>query len=89
MSAREVGAISVPFLMMLGTLCGAWMTLSSAHAAHGQKGSKAWDQCFLDAKAAYASVYATQCLPKVQQYSQTIQTGGQAIETVSPEMLWA
>jgi len=89
MSAREVGAISVPFLMMLGTLCGAWMTLSSAHAAIGQKGSKTWDQCFLDAKVAYASVYATQCLPKVQQYSQTIQTGGQVIETVSPEMLWA
>jgi len=89
MSARQVGAISVPFLMMLGTLCGAWMTLSSAHAALGQKGLGTWGQCFLDAKLAYARVYTTQSLPKIQQYTQTIQAGGQAIDAISPEMLWA
>ncbi|MGY9053123.1 MAG: acyl-CoA dehydrogenase C-terminal domain-containing protein, partial [Rhodobacterales bacterium] len=82
-------AISVPFLMMLGTLCGAWMTLSSAHAALGQKGLGTWGQCFLDAKLAYARVYTTQSLPKIQQYTQTIQAGGQAIDAISPEMLWA
>jgi alkylation response protein AidB-like acyl-CoA dehydrogenase len=89
MSMRESGAVSVPFLMMLGTLCGGWMTLQSAQAAQDQKDSGKWDATFLDAKIAYANVFATQSLPQVERYSRTIQAGGTAIEGITPEMLWA
>ena len=89
MSMRESGAVSVPLLMMLGTLCGGWMTLRSAQAANAQKDSGNWDPAFLDAKIAYAQVFATQSLPQVERYSNTIKAGGGAIEAVTPEMLWA
>ena len=89
MSMRESGAVSVPLLMMLGTLCGGWMTLRSAQAAHEQRNSGNWDAAFLDAKIAYASVFATQSLPQVSRYALTIQAGGSAVEAISPEMLWA
>ena len=89
MSMRESGAVSVPFLMMLGTLCGGWMTLQSAKAAKDQMDSGKWDRAFLEAKIAYANVFATQSLPQVERYSRTIQAGGSAIEGVTPEMLWA
>lgn len=89
LSVRESGAVSVPLLMMLGTLCGGWMTLGSAAAATKQKGTGNWDETFLDAKIAYAKVFATQSMPKVGQYAQTILSGGPAIEAVSPEMLWS
>jgi alkylation response protein AidB-like acyl-CoA dehydrogenase len=89
MSVRESGAVSVPFLMMLGTLCGAWVSLQTASAAAEQKRSGKWDETFLDAKVAFAKVFATQSLPKVGQYAQTIMAGGAAVEGVSPEMLWA
>jgi alkylation response protein AidB-like acyl-CoA dehydrogenase len=89
MSMRESGAVSVPLLMMLGTLCGGWMTLRSAQAANDQKDSGNWDPAFLDAKIAYAQVFATQSLPQVERYSKTIKAGGGAIEAVTPEMLWA
>jgi alkylation response protein AidB-like acyl-CoA dehydrogenase len=89
LSMRESGAVSVPLLMMLGTLCGGWMTLRSAQAAQEQKDSGNWDATFLDAKVAYAQVFATQSLPQVDRYSRTILAGGKAVEAVSPEMLWA
>tara|TARA_R110002096_G_scaffold119038_7_gene257791 strand:+ start:13872 stop:15650 length:1779 start_codon:yes stop_codon:yes gene_type:complete len=89
MSMRESGAVSVPLLMMLGTLCGGWMTLRSAQAAQEQKGSGNWDSVFLNAKIAYANVFATQSLPQVDRYVRTIQAGGSAIEGVTPEMLWS
>lgn len=89
MSMRESGAVSVPLLMMLGTLCGGWMTLKSAQAAQEQKDSGNWDQTFLDAKIAYAHVFATQSLPQVDRYAQTIKAGGTAIEGVTPDMLWS
>ena len=89
MSMRESGAVSVPLLMMLGTLCGGWMTLRSAQAAQEQKGSGNWDSVFLNAKIAYANVFATQSLPQVDRYVRTIHAGGSAIEGVTPEMLWS
>lgn len=89
LSMRESGAVSVPLLMMLGTLCGGWMTLQSAQAAQEQKDSGKWDATFLDAKIAYAQVFATQSLPQVDRYSRTIMAGGKAVEAVTPEMLWA
>ena len=79
--------MSVPYLMMLGWLCGGWGVLKSAVAAESQAGSADWDKTFLDSKFVLAGLYATHHLPQVAQIAQVIQTGGEAVETLSPEML--
>jgi len=89
LSTREAGAVSVPFLMMMGTLCGGWMTLRSAQAAAQQAGSGDWDETFLNAKLSYAAVFATQSLPEVRKCADAILAHGTAVEEVTPEMLWA
>ncbi|MCA8833900.1 MAG: acyl-CoA dehydrogenase C-terminal domain-containing protein, partial [Proteobacteria bacterium] len=84
---REASAVSVPYLMMLGWLCGGWGVLKSAVAAESQAGSADWDKTFLDSKFVLAGLYATHHLPQVIQNAQVIQTGGEAVETLSPDML--
>ena len=86
-TARQAGAVSVPCLMMLGTLCGGWMTLRSAIAATAENDTANWSQDFLDAKIAYATVFAEQQLPQVQSYARVIASGGTGIEAVTPQML--
>jgi len=58
-SLRELSAISVPLLMMMGTLCGGWMTLRSADAASKQKNSSNWNKEFLEAKLTYNHIYTS------------------------------
>ncbi len=84
---REASAVSVPYLMMLGWLCGGWGVLKSAVAAESQAGSTDWDKTFLDSKFVLAGLYATHHLPQVAQIAQVIQTGGEAVEELCPEML--
>ena len=84
---REASAVSVPYLMMLGWLCGGWGVLKSAVAAESQAGNADWDKTFLDSKFVLAGLYATHHLPQVAQIAQVIQTGGEAVETLCPDML--
>lgn len=85
---RQLSAVSVPILMMMGTLCGGWMTLRSANAASKQKNTGNWSLTFLDAKFSYTNIFASHCLPNIQKYHQLIKTGGEPIESITPEMLW-
>jgi hypothetical protein len=87
-SLRELSAISVPLLMMMGTLCGGWMTLRSADAASKQKNSSNWNKEFLEAKLTYNHIYTSHCLPNIHKYCEIIKNGGEAVESISPEMLW-
>ncbi|GLQ36234.1 acyl-CoA dehydrogenase [Amylibacter marinus] len=87
LSMRHAGAVSVPYLMMLGTLTGGWMALRSASAAAAQAESAHWDATFLSAKQKLARVFADHSLPEVARYSQIIQSGGAAVENITPEML--
>ena len=87
-SLRELSAISVPLLMMMGTLCGGWMTLRSADAASKQKNSSNWNKEFLEAKLTYNHIYTSHCLPSIHKYYEIIKNGGEAVESISPEMLW-
>ena len=84
---RQLSAVSVPILMMMGTLCGGWMTLRSANAASKQKNTGNWSLTFLDAKFSYTNIFASHCLPNIQKYHQLIKTGGEPIESITPEML--
>jgi butyryl-CoA dehydrogenase len=87
-SIRELSAISVPLLMMMGTLCGGWMTLRSADAASKQKNSSNWSSEFLEAKLKYNHIYSSHCLPNIHKYCEIIKNGGEPIESITPEMLW-
>jgi alkylation response protein AidB-like acyl-CoA dehydrogenase len=82
MSTREASAVSVPYMMMLGTLTGGWMALKNKRAAHAQMDTGNWDKNFLNAKAAHADVFATHSLPRVAALAQTILNGSDAIEAM-------
>ncbi|MDA9088555.1 acyl-CoA dehydrogenase C-terminal domain-containing protein, partial [Amylibacter sp.] len=87
-SLRNLSAVSVPILMMMGTLCGAWMALRSAKSASELGNNANWSQNFLNAKLSYVNIFTSHSLPNIQKYSQIIRTGGEAVESLSPEMLW-
>ncbi len=82
LSAREASAVSVPYLMMLGTLTGGWMALKNKKAALAQMATGDWDTRFLKAKAAHADVFAAHSLPRVAALAQTILNGSDAIEAI-------
>ena len=86
-NARQAASVSVPYLMMMGTLTGGWMSLKSAKAAADQIGTGEWDNDFLQAKLAYANVFATHSLPRVATYKATIDAGADPIEAMSPAYL--
>ncbi|MCL4116753.1 UNVERIFIED_CONTAM: hypothetical protein GTU68_057339 [Idotea baltica] len=52
LSTREAAAVGVPYLMMMGTLAGGWMSLKSAIAA--KDNVRPWDQTFRIPKCAGA-----------------------------------
>ncbi|MDA9248358.1 acyl-CoA dehydrogenase [Amylibacter sp.] len=87
-SLRNLSAVSVPILMMMGTLCGAWMALRSAKSASELGNNANWSHNFLNAKLSYVNIFTSHSLPNIQKYSQIIRTGGEAVESLSPEMLW-
>tara|TARA_B110000003_G_scaffold191191_1_gene190003 strand:- start:4795 stop:6573 length:1779 start_codon:yes stop_codon:yes gene_type:complete len=87
-SLRHLSAVSVPILMMMGTLCGAWMALKSAKASSELEYNANWSQSFLNAKSSYLNIFTSHSLPNIQKYSQVIKTGGETVDTISPEMFW-
>lgn len=87
LDARHAAAVSVPYLMMMGTLTGSWMSLKSAKAAADQLGSGDWDADFLTAKLAYADVFASHSLPQAASYAATILNGAASVEAMKPEFL--
>ncbi|GHA48378.1 acyl-CoA dehydrogenase [Amylibacter ulvae] len=87
LSQREAAAISVPYLMMMGTLTGGWMSVKSAIAAKDAMNSGTWDQTFLDAKISLAQVFAKHTLPEVEKYANIVFDGGASIEAMAPEIL--
>lgn len=87
LDAREASAVSVPYLMMLGTLAGSWMSLRSAKSAADQMDSGDWDPDFLQAKLAYADVFAAHCLPRAASYAATIKQGARSVEAMKPAYL--
>ncbi len=82
LSAREASAVSVPYLMMLGTLSGGWMALKNKRAAEAQMASGNWDVKYLKAKVAHADVFATHSLPRVASLAQTILHGADSVEAM-------
>ncbi len=82
LTPREASAVSVPYLMMLGTLSGGWMALKNKRAARAQMETGNWNANFLKAKIAHADVFAAHSLPRVSSLAQTILHGSDSIEAM-------
>ena len=83
---REKYAVSVPYLMMMGTVLGGAMSERAERAARDASG---YDPKFLSLKAQLADIFRTHHLPKVESYVAIIQNGAHAIETLDIEALVA
>lgn len=89
LSPREAAAISVPYLMMMGYLCGGWMAIKNKRAAEAQKDTGNWDANFLAAKIAHADVFMAHSLPNVAALSRTVLSGSASVEAIKVDWLIA
>jgi alkylation response protein AidB-like acyl-CoA dehydrogenase len=78
------GAVSVNFLMLAGTVCGAWQMARAALAvqAEGDFSSQ-----FCSNKLATTRFYMKHVLPRAQAYAQTIETTGDCVMSIPVEQL--
>lgn len=77
--AHLPGAISFNYLMLMGTVCGAWQMLKAAQIADQQLQTDSGDRSFYTAKLATAKFYMDQILPRYLGYAAMIKTGSQSI----------
>ena len=74
-----VHAVSVPFLMMTGTVCGGWQMARAAHAAAGHLERGEGDAKFYEAKIATARFYADHLLSRVRGLHDTVLHGAESV----------
>jgi alkylation response protein AidB-like acyl-CoA dehydrogenase len=73
------GAAAVNFLMLAGTVCGAWQMGRAAQAAARLIDSGAPDRDFLEAKRITARFYCEHILPRAFGYTQAVLAGSAAV----------
>jgi hypothetical protein len=74
---RAAAAVSVPYLMLFGTVAGGWIMARAALVAHAALSDPASDQAFMKAKLATARFYAEHELPRAIALAREV-TGGAA-----------
>jgi alkylation response protein AidB-like acyl-CoA dehydrogenase len=79
------GAVSVNFLMLMGTVAGGWQMARAAAAAAEELGAGAEDKSFLSAKIITARFYAEQILPLAGAYRAGVEAGAETIMALSDE----
>jgi alkylation response protein AidB-like acyl-CoA dehydrogenase len=79
------GAVSVNFLMLLGTVAGGWQLACAAKAAVGQLDAGAEDKSFYEAKIVTARYFAEQVLPLAGAYRAAIEAGAESIMALSDD----
>jgi hypothetical protein len=72
---RAVAAGSVPYLMLLGTVCGGWQMARAALVAQKKLSATGADGSFYQAKIAAARFYADHLLPRSAAYRHEILNG--------------
>ena len=72
---RAAAAVSVPYLMLFGTVAGGWIMARAALVAHAALSDPASDQAFMKAKLATARFYAEHELPRAIALAREV-TGG-------------
>ncbi len=78
------GAVSVSFLMMMGTTLGGWLMAKGAIAAQKEIAGGASDE-FFKTKIVTARFYAEHILPRSQAYASTVQRGAASVMDLSIE----
>ena len=78
------GAVSVNFLMLAGTVCGAWQMARAALVVHSEANLSSQ---FCSRKLATTRFYMKHVLPRAQAYQQTIETTGDCVMTIPIEQL--
>jgi len=73
------GSVSFNYLMLMGSVCGAWQMLMAAQVAEAQLTSAGCDTSFYSAKLATARFYLDQILPRYLSHAAMIKSGSQSI----------
>ncbi|WP_027856440.1 acyl-CoA dehydrogenase family protein [Marinobacterium jannaschii] len=76
--------VAYNYLMMMGTLCGAWQLMRGAMAAAGEE-----QTTFTSAKIATARFYCAQILPRLSGYVAMVQEGAESVMSMSDEQMAA
>ena len=84
---RHIAASGVPYLMMLGTLSGAWMLLKQGIRAHKLAQQTGADTDRLNGKLSSLKLFAALTLPLVTSYAETVSLAGDATEALDVEAL--
>jgi len=79
------GAVSVNFLMLMGTVAGGWQMARAASAAVEQLDAGAEDKSFFEAKIVSATYFAEQVLPLASVYRTGIEAGASTIMALSED----
>ncbi|MGC6530774.1 MAG: acyl-CoA dehydrogenase [Candidatus Puniceispirillaceae bacterium] len=86
---RDIAASGVPYLMMLGTLTGAWLMLKQAVYAAQALQEEGADTAFLNNKLASVKLFTALTLPQVASYAEMVTLAGDAVESLSVDALIA
>ncbi len=79
------GAVSVNFLMLMGTVAGGWQMARAALAAVEQLAAGAEDKSFFTAKIVTANYFAEQVLPLASAYRAGVEAGSGSIMGLSDD----
>lgn len=79
------GAASVSFMMLLGYLCGGWLSVKSACIAQAKLNDPESDQQFLESKIVSTRFYVEQLLPRTSGLLSAVMAGGDAVMQLSEE----
>ena len=78
-SRDAAGAISVPFMMLMGYLCGGWVSCRMAQRATARLAAGEGDPAYLQAKVSTARFYCEHLLPRVSGLRDTILEGSESV----------
>src|SRR5487761_2082103 len=82
---KAVHAGSVPFLKMLGIVCGGWQMARAALVAQKRLAAKQGDSAFYQAKIATARFYADHILAQAPGLRNTVMRGAAGVMALSEE----
>ena len=81
---RHAAGVSVPYLMMLGSLTAGWLLDQSAHNGANLPGGSGYSAEFIRDIQSLNQLFATHSLPDVSKYAQIIIHGASAVEATTP-----
>lgn len=80
------GSVSFNYLMLMGSVCGAWQMLMAAQMAEAKLTSGEGDSAFYRAKLATARFYLAQILPRYLSHAAMVKAGSQAIMAMDEDL---